>query len=149
MPDGKWGHSGFMEQNNIKGGDLAARLAANRPTGGVERVSENEAPPKRPRRAIASSELMSRAVADATGGSQPSRGRGAISVKGASGAMVEVRNLVQGTTAEDVQVCALSTFKHCGDEFNCILTPMLIRQSFQIAVLSRSPRRYQAASKGQ
>jgi len=102
-PEGKWGHGGFMQQNNIKGGDLAARLAANRPTGGVDHVPDNEAAPRRQRKTIASNELMSRALADATGGSQPSKGRGAISVKGASGATVEVRNLVQGTTAEDVQ----------------------------------------------
>ena len=98
-----------MEQNNIKGGELATRLAAGRPTGGVDHVFDDEVPPRRQRKAIVNNELMSRAVADATGGSQPSRGRGAISVKGASGATVEVRNLVQGTTAEDVQVCVFTS----------------------------------------
>jgi hypothetical protein len=54
--------------------------------------------------------MLSRAMADATGvernGSTavPIKGRGAISLKGASGTAVEVRNLVKGTTAEDVKV---------------------------------------------
>lgn len=81
-------------------------MAATRPPGGIDNPSDREPAPRRQRKAIATTGLMSRAMADATGTAVPTKGRGAISVKGASGATVEVRNLVQGTTAEDVQVRA-------------------------------------------
>lgn len=106
-PEGKWGHSGFIQQNNIKGGGLAARMAATRPPGGIENPEE----PKRSRRPArvgggGESMLVDRAMAAATGaGAGATKGRGAgISVKGASGATVEVRNLAKGTSADDVQV---------------------------------------------
>lgn len=129
-PEGRWGHSGYVEQNNIKGGNLAARMQAKRAPGGVDvddisYTASNSQSNKRGaagggRRAIADSSMLSRAVADATGqnhspggslgervglkNSAPSKGRGALSVKGASGTTVEVRNLVKGTSAEDVKV---------------------------------------------
>ncbi|KAF8309080.1 hypothetical protein DL93DRAFT_2170610 [Clavulina sp. PMI_390] len=102
-PEGKWGHSGFIEQNNIKGGNLAARMQSNRQPGGPDSSGDRDQDRRRPRKQIAPTELMSRAMADATGTALPTKGRGALSVKGASGAVVEVRNLVKGTSAEDVQ----------------------------------------------
>ena len=72
------------------------------------------------RRGIADATMLSRAMADATGSGTgggagaslsqrmgdavPIKGRGALSVKGASGTTVEVRGLVKGTTADDVKV---------------------------------------------
>lgn len=103
-------------------------MAAKRAPGGLDAddyTSSNDSSNNRKRggngnsrRGIADATMLSRAVADAvgTGGAGaslserlggaavPVKGRGALSVKGASGTTVEVRGLVKGTTAEDVKV---------------------------------------------
>jgi len=128
-PDGKWGHSGFVEQNRIKGGALAARLQSKRPPGGFREDDEEQrdadsvghwahdrytggerggVSKRRPGGALSQSHLAQRTLAALTGEASGARGRskvassGPISVKGASATTVEVRNLVPGTTAEDV-----------------------------------------------
>ncbi|KAF9513840.1 hypothetical protein BS47DRAFT_1393041 [Hydnum rufescens UP504] len=125
-PDGKWGHSGFVEQNHIKGGALAARLQSSRPPGGFRDDDERgdagavgqwahdrysgggRGDQRRPGGALSQSHLARKTLAALTGETSGGRGRskvassGPISVKGASATTVEVRNLVPGTTAEDV-----------------------------------------------
>lgn len=85
-------------------------MAATRPPGGIE-SSEEPRNLRRPPRAggggVGESTLMDRAMAAATGMATKGRGAG-ISVKGASGATAEVRNLANGTSADDVQVSEFS-----------------------------------------
>lgn len=70
---------------------------------------------RRPGGALSQSHLAQRTLAALAGETSGARGRskvassGPISVKGASATTVEVRNLVPGTTAEDVAVCRIPT----------------------------------------
>lgn len=88
-------------------------MAASRPPGGIEDAEERDTVNnKRGKRGqargtVGESPLMDRALAAATGAPGKGKGKGAgLNVKGASGTLVEVRNLTKGTSAEDVQVCA-------------------------------------------
>jgi len=121
-PEGRWGHGGYLEQNKIKGGALAARLLSDRPPGGFKDDVREEDPASlgrwthdkfpggaargRRRGPDVPSALAQKSLAALTGGQTDAAPTPSpilsFSVKGASGATVEVRNLVPGTTADDV-----------------------------------------------
>jgi len=89
--DGPWKHDMYAHQNNIEGGTLGARLAVPEKAGLAGSVDT----PLSLKKALA-------AVNGTTG--KP------FSIRGASGVTVEVRELVKGTTAADVE----AIFKRCG-----------------------------------
>lgn len=89
----------FASQNNIEGGTLGARLAV---------------PPKSlPTSNSGEIVGFQKALAAVNGRPVPSRGLSSkeesFNIRGASGVTVEVRELVQGTTAADVEVRLSST----------------------------------------
>jgi hypothetical protein len=79
----------FAKENNIKGGELRARMAVAERSG-TDTGSSIDTPLS-----------LQKALAAVNG--TPS-GK-AINIRGASGVTVEVRELVKGTTAADVEVC--------------------------------------------
>lgn len=89
-----WKHDMFAKQNKIEGGELGARMAV-------------------PDRAISSSASLpvglslKKALAAASGTPLAKD----FSIRGASGVTVEVRELVKGTTAADVE----AIFRRCGN----------------------------------
>lgn len=97
--DDPWKHDMFASQNNIEGGTLGARLAV---------------PPKSlPTSNSGEIVGFQKALAAVNGRPVPSRGLSSkeesFNIRGASGVTVEVRELVQGTTAADVEVRLLSS----------------------------------------
>ncbi|KAG9050915.1 hypothetical protein FS837_001089 [Tulasnella sp. UAMH 9824] len=100
--DGNWVHDKFAEINDIPaaGGALASRIS-----GGVASGSDG-----------AGAKLFAKAMGDRPSGVGPIRRKasgGPLSIKGASapqGTILEIRELVAGTTAEDVK----AIFTQCG-----------------------------------
>ncbi|KZT39283.1 hypothetical protein SISSUDRAFT_1045738 [Sistotremastrum suecicum HHB10207 ss-3] len=107
--DDPWKHDMFASQNNIEGGTLGARLAV---------------PPKSlPTSNSGEIVGFQKALAAVNGRPVPSRGLSSkeesFNIRGASGVTVEVRELVQGTTAADVE----AIFKRCGTVISSKLIP--------------------------
>jgi hypothetical protein len=84
----------FAKQNGIEGGELGARMA----------VSEKAAAGS----SLSTSLSLQKALAAVNGSSSGKN----INIRGASGVTVEVRELVKGTTAADVEVCTLTSPFH-------------------------------------
>jgi hypothetical protein len=78
----------FAKENQIEGGELGARLAVPEKAGSGSSAS------------LSTSLSLQKALAAVNG---TSSGK-AITIRGASGVVVEVRELVKGTTAADVEV---------------------------------------------
>jgi hypothetical protein len=79
----------FAKQNKIEGGELGARMAV---------------PDKPPTSSSASRTLSLQKALSAAGAASHPKGSKDFSIRGASGVTVEVRELVKGTTAADVEV---------------------------------------------
>jgi len=108
-PEGQWRHDKFGEQNGnaIRGGSLAARLSGGPVHGGGNaggggRVGQVDT--SRAAAALLQATSHGRTSAPARGGG------GALSIKGASGSTVEVKELATGTTPADVEMI----FQQCG-----------------------------------
>ena len=86
--DETWKHDMFAKQNNIEGGELGARMAVSEKTGSTSSLNQSLS--------------LQKALA-AVNGVRPGTGKD-FNIRGASGVTVEVRELVKGTTAADVEV---------------------------------------------
>jgi len=91
--DEPWKHDMFAKQHKIEGGELGARMAVAEKAGSTT---------------LNTSLSLQKALAAVNGSSSASSKD--IIIRGASGVTVEVRELVKGTTAEDVE----AIFNRCG-----------------------------------
>jgi len=98
-----WKHDMFAKQNKIEGGELGARMAV---------------PDKAPASSSASRTLSLQKPLSAAGAVSHPKNSKDFSIRGASGVTVEVRELVKGTTAADVE----AIFNRCGNVISSKLT---------------------------